>query len=102
MKLRQSLALHSGTLMSLYENLRKATKPTNISPSSSGQGMALFLYRGMASWIEAWSEQFQSTEMANIKTKNNCTVPRLSPSTENELVIQLANIGITLAGGFQC
>lgn len=49
-------SLDRANLNSLYENLREEALKISIDYTRKTQGLALFICRGMAAWIEAWAQ----------------------------------------------
>ena len=88
-------SLDKDNLNTLYEQLRQEALRTSINSYRRSQGLALFIRRGMAAWIEAWTN-YISPPLSVKRGEGNRLEQNLPVNLHTEVAILLANMALNV------
>lgn len=88
-------SLNKDNLDTLYEELRQEALYTCVKCFTRSQGLALFIRRGMAVWIEAWTNCTSS--LLSVKREEGNHLERNLPlGLHAEMAILLSNMALSV------
>jgi len=88
-------SLNKDNLDTLYEELRQEALYTSVKYYTRSQGLALFIRKGMAVWIEAWTNCPSSLVSAK-KEEGNHLERNLPLGLHAEMAILLSNMALSV------
>jgi len=88
-------SLNKDNLDTLYEELRQEALYTCVKCFTRSQGLALFIRRGMAAWIEAWTNCIPSPLPVK-KGEGNHLERNLAVDLHTEVAILLTNMTLRI------
>lgn len=88
-------SLNKDNLDTLYEELRQEALYTSVKCYTRSQGLALFIRKGMAAWIEAWTNCTSS--LLSVKKEEGRHSERNLPlDLHAEMAILLSNMALSV------
>jgi hypothetical protein len=94
-KLTTVSSLDKDNLNTLYEELREEALGTSLNHYRKSQGLALLIQKGMAAWIEAWTN-CTSSHLPVKRGEANRSQRNLPVDLHREVAILLTNMALRI------